>query len=41
MGGSTEDVTFTKEEIWEQIFFQEKYFDSEILVASSRQVAQK
>ena len=36
-----EDVTFTKEEIWEQIFFQEKYFDSEILVASSRQVAQK
>lgn len=27
-----EGVTFTKEEIWEQISFQEKYFDSELVM---------
>lgn len=26
-----ENMTFTKEEIWEQVEFQEKYFDSEII----------
>lgn len=27
-----ENMTFTKEEIWEQIRFQEQYFDSEIVM---------
>lgn len=27
-----EDMTFTKEQIWEQVYFQEQYFDSEILM---------
>lgn len=27
-----EDMTFTKEEIWEQICFQEQYFDSVIMM---------
>lgn len=27
-----EDSSFTKEEIWEQIRFQEQYFDSEIVM---------
>lgn len=27
------DKTFTKEEIWKQIYFQEQYFDSEIIMA--------
>lgn len=27
-----EGMTFTKQEIWEQIYFQEQYFDSEILM---------
>lgn len=27
-----EDMTFTKEEIWEQVKFQEQYFQSEILM---------
>lgn len=27
-----EDSSFTKEEIWEQIHFQEQYFDSEIVM---------
>lgn len=26
------DKTFTKEEIWKQIYFQEQYFDSEIIM---------
>ncbi|MBE6861776.1 MAG: inorganic pyrophosphatase [Ruminococcus sp.] len=27
-----EDMTFTKEEIWEQVKFQEQYFQSEIIM---------
>lgn len=27
-----EGMTFTKEEIWEQIHFQEQHFDSEIIM---------
>ena len=27
-----EGVSFTKEEIWERVYFQEQYFDSEIVM---------
>lgn len=29
---ASESVTFTKEEIWEQVKFQEQYFQSEIIM---------
>lgn len=29
---SPENMTFTKEEIWEQVAFQEKYFNSKIIM---------
>ena len=27
-----EEISFTKEEIWEKVLFQEQYFDSEIIM---------